>query len=122
MKKKAAYTKECSASLVETTLNNVQIVNNYNLPSKEALLQTTFWVRKNKFKEPKILNDLNLTDDFMQINNESFVLRNERFASERIILLGQRSLIKYMCSSEFLIMDGTFHSTLAMVLQETIRY
>lgn len=42
MKKKAAYTKECSASLVETTLNNVQIVNNYNLPSKEALLQTTF--------------------------------------------------------------------------------
>lgn len=55
---------------------------------------------------------MELSYELIQINNENFVLRGERFASERIIILGKKSLLKSMCENDFFFMDGTLQSVL----------
>lgn len=110
MKRKASETRDRPANIILETQSQVSVDAGADMPSHDALRRQIKRARRaGTLREPQTLEEIEIPENLAKtITGEEFVLCNEEFDGDRIIIFATLNSMIKLCRSEIMIMDGTF--------------
>lgn len=108
IKNKAKHSDCVPSIIIRDSIVNATSESRVYLPSKKAQRMKIYRTRSNNIKEPNNIKDINVPENLRFVEGELFILSEEEFDDEKIILMGTISSLKLLSESSCWIMDGTF--------------
>lgn len=120
IKQAAKRSREPTATIIQEAIQNIDSETSQKLPKKESMKRLVRTVRRENLpSEPKTLDNLDeIPEEYRKnLQGDRWLLHYDPDDEEKMVVFATDEDLRYLFRSKYWIMDGTFKSSPAILLQ-----